>query len=96
MADHIDHAVDLVGVEHVGLGSDFVGVFALPEGLQDASGYPNLVAELLRRDCTEAEIAHPLEENVLRVWSEVEAAAERLQEDAQFLPGRSLRTRGNG
>jgi len=79
VADHIDHAVDLVGVEHVGLGSDFDGVFALPEGLQDASGYPNLVAELLRRDYTEDEIAQILGENVLRVWSEVEATAERLQ-----------------
>jgi membrane dipeptidase len=80
VADHIDHAVDLVGVDHVGLGSDFDGVFALPAGLQDASGYPNLVAELLRRDYTEAEIAQMLGENVLRVWSEVEATAERLQD----------------
>lgn len=47
--DHIDHAVDLVGVDHVGLGSDFDGVFAPAQGLQDASGYPTLVAELLRR-----------------------------------------------
>ncbi len=81
VADHIDHAVDLVGVEHVGLGSDFDGVFALPEGLQDASGYPNLVAELLRRGYTDDEIAQVLGENVLRVWTEVEATAERLQRD---------------
>lgn len=82
VADHIDHAVDLVGVEHVGLGSDFDGVFALPEGLQDASGYPNLVAELLRRGYTDDEIEKILGENVLRVWSEVEATAERLQNDS--------------
>ncbi len=80
VADHIDHAVDLVGVEHVGLGSDFDGVFALPEGLQDVSGYPNLVAELLRRGYTEDEIAKILGENVLRVWSEVETTAEHLQD----------------
>jgi membrane dipeptidase len=78
VADHVDHAVDLVGVEHVGLGSDFDGVFALPEGLQDASGYPNLVAELLRRGYTDDEIQKILGENVLRVWSEVEATAQRL------------------
>jgi Zn-dependent dipeptidase, microsomal dipeptidase homolog len=78
VADHIDHAVDLVGVEHVGLGSDFDGVFALPKGLQDASDYPNLVAELLRRGYTEDETAQLLGENVLRVWAEVEATAERL------------------
>ena len=80
VADHIDHAVDLVGVEHVGLGSDFDGVFALPMGLQDASGYPNLVAELLRRGYTEDEIAKILGENILRVWDEVETTAERLQQ----------------
>ena len=82
MADHIDHAVDLVGVEHVGLGSDFDGVFALPEGLQDASGYPNLVAELIERGYTDAEIEKILGENVLRVWSEVEATAQRLQSES--------------
>lgn len=78
VADHIDHAVDLVGVEHVGLGSDFDGVFALPEGLQDASGYPNLVVELLDRGYSDEDIQKILGENVLRVWSEVEATAERL------------------
>lgn len=75
VADHIDHVVDLVGVDHVGLGSDFDGVFALPEGLQDASGYPNLVAELLRRGYTENEIEKILGENVLRVWETVEEGA---------------------
>jgi membrane dipeptidase len=81
VADHIDHAVELVGVDHVGLGSDFDGVFALPEGLQDASGYPKLVAELLDRGYTEAEIKQILGQNVMRVWSEVEATARRLQND---------------
>ncbi len=56
VADHIDHVVQLVGVDHVGLGSDFDGVFALPEGLQDVSMYPNLVAELLRRGYSEEDI----------------------------------------
>ena len=80
VADHIDHAVDLVGPEHVGLGSDFDGVFALPEGLQDASGYPALVAALLRRGYTDTDLQQILGENVLRVWAEVEATAERLRE----------------
>jgi membrane dipeptidase len=82
VADHIDHAVDLVGVEHVGLGSDFDGVFALPEGLQDASGYPSLVAELLRRGYSEEQLRMILGENILRVWAEVEATAERLRQDS--------------
>ncbi len=80
VADHIDHAVDLVGTEHVGLGSDFDGVFALPEGLQDASGYPALVAELLRRGYSDQEIQQILGENLLRVWTEVEAVAKRYSE----------------
>jgi membrane dipeptidase len=82
VADHIDHAVELVGVEHVGLGSDFDGVFALPDGLQDASGYPALVAELIERGYTDDEIRKILGENVLRVWSEVETAAQRLQDES--------------
>jgi membrane dipeptidase len=75
VADHIDHVVDLVGVEHVGLGSDYDGVFALPEGLLDVAGYPNLVAELLRRGYTEDEIAGILGANAMRVWTEVEQVA---------------------
>lgn len=82
VADHIDHAVELVGVDHVGLGSDFDGVFALPEGLQDASGYPNLVAELLRREYSENEIQKILGGNILRVWEEVEQVASPLEEPA--------------
>ncbi len=81
VADHIDHTVDLVGVEHVGLGSDFDGVFALPEGLQDPSGYPNLVAELLRRGYTDEEIQKILGENVLRVWEEVEQVAQKRENE---------------
>jgi membrane dipeptidase len=80
VADHIDHVVDLVGVEHVGLGSDYDGVFGLPEGLQDASTYPNLIAELLRRGYSDDDIAKILGGNVLRVWSEVEATAQRMQD----------------
>ncbi|WP_423815757.1 dipeptidase [Rhodothermus profundi] len=80
VADHIDHVVQLVGVDHVGLGSDFDGVFALPEGLQDVSMYPNLVAELLRRGYSEADIEKILGGNLLRVWETVEAVAAELQQ----------------
>ncbi len=79
VADHIDHVVELVGVEHVGLGSDFDGVFALPEGLQDVSMYPNLVEELLRRGYSEADVRLILGENALRVWEEAERVAARMQ-----------------
>ncbi len=82
VADHIDHVVQLVGIDHVGIGSDFDGVFALPEGLQDVSMYPNLVAELLRRGYSEADIEKILGGNLLRLWETVETIATQLQQSA--------------
>jgi len=76
VADHIDHVVKLVGVEHVGIGSDYDGVGdSLPTGLKDVSTYPNLVAELLRRGYSEKDIALILGGNLMRVWAAVERAA---------------------
>ena len=76
--DHFDHVIKLVGIDHVGIGSDFDGVGdSLPVGLKDVSGYPNLVAEFLRRGYTEADIAKILGGNLLRVWTEVEAYASK-------------------
>ena len=75
VADHIDHVVELVGIDHVGLGSDFDGVFALPAGLQDVSEYPNLVYELLQRGYSDEDIEKILSGNVLRVWEAVESVA---------------------
>jgi membrane dipeptidase len=72
VADHIDRAVDLAGIDHVGLGSDYDGVFSLPENLQDVSTYPNLIAELLRRDYSDSDIQKILGGNALRVWREQE------------------------
>ena len=80
VADHIDHVVDLVGVDHVGLGSDFDGVGdSLPVGLEDVSKYPGLLAELVRRGYSDTDLAKIAGENLLRVWSEVERVAARLQ-----------------
>lgn len=74
VADHIDHVVSLAGVDHVGLGSDFDGVGdSLPDGLKDVSMYPNLIAELLARGYTDADIEKICSGNVLRVWQAVEA-----------------------
>lgn len=72
---HINHVRDLVGPEHIGLGSDYDGVFALPAGLQDVSTYPALIAALLEEGYSEAEIRGILGENLLRVWSDVERIA---------------------
>jgi len=80
VADHIDHVVDLVGVEHVGLGSDYDGVGpTLPEGLKDVSEYPNLIAELLERGYTEEEIQKICSGNIFRVWNEVIEVANNMQ-----------------
>jgi membrane dipeptidase len=72
VVDHIDHVVKLVGVDYVGFGSDFDGVYFVPEGLEDVSKYPNLIFELLRRDYNQVEIEKICSGNFLRVWKEVE------------------------
>ncbi|WP_375206840.1 dipeptidase [Hyphococcus sp.] len=76
--DHIDRAVELAGIDHVGLGSDYDGVGdTLPVGLKDASSYPVLIDGLLARDYDEAAIEKILGANALRVWEEVEAARKK-------------------
>lgn len=76
VADHIDHVAKLAGVDHVGIGSDFDGVGdSLPKGLKSVADYPNLVAELMRRDYSEADIRKILGGNLMRVWRAVEQAA---------------------
>jgi len=78
VVDHFDHVIKLVGVDFVGIGSDFDGVGdSLPVGLKDVSEYPNLVAEFLRRGYTESDIVKILGGNLLRVWAEVEAYAQQ-------------------
>ncbi|HEV2082102.1 MAG TPA: dipeptidase [Brevundimonas sp.] len=77
VADHIDHVRRVAGVDHVGLGGDFDGVSALPEGLGGVETYPALIAELYRRGWTDADVRKLLGENVLRVMREVEAVAGR-------------------
>jgi len=69
-----------VGIDHVGIGSDFDGVTWLPLGLEDASKLPNLIAELLWRGYGEQDIRKILSGNLMRVWSEVERYAAVLQE----------------
>lgn len=75
--DHIDHVKELIGVEHIGIGSDYDGVGdSLPVGLKDVSDYPNLVQGLLDRGYSEKEIQMILGENLMRVWKSVEDYAE--------------------
>ncbi|KAI3334850.1 dipeptidase [Ustulina deusta] len=79
VADHITYIGDLIGYDHVGLGSDFNGIQSTPEGLDDVSKYPDLFAELLRRGVSDADAAKIAGGNILRVWADVEKVAAKLQ-----------------
>ncbi|WP_192348106.1 dipeptidase [Algoriphagus sp. Y33] len=73
VADHIDYVKNLVGIDYIGLGSDFDGVGdSLPTGLKDVSMFPNLIAELLKRGYTRDDIEKICYKNVFRVWNAVE------------------------
>jgi membrane dipeptidase len=77
---HIDHVVKLVGIDYVGIGSDFDGVGdSLPVGLEDVSKYPNLIYGLLNIGYSDEDIKKICGENLLRVWARVEKAAIGLQ-----------------
>lgn len=74
--DQIDYGVKLVGIDHVGLGSDFDGVDgALPDGLKTVADYPNLIAGLQARGYRDADLRKLLGGNLLRLWRAVEAEA---------------------
>ncbi len=79
VADHIDHARQLAGIDHIGIGSDFDGIAHGPAGLEDVSTYPNLFAELLRRGYSEADLKKIAGQNLLRAMQQMEQAAQRLQ-----------------
>lgn len=71
IVDHVEHIVQLVGPDHVGLGSDFDGIDSTPRGLEDVSKLPRLTEAMLRRGFSEAHIRKILGENFLRVFREV-------------------------
>src|SRR5690606_14990719 len=76
--DQIDHGVKLLGVDHVGIGSDFDGVGGeLADGLRTVADFPNLVAGLQSRGYSDDDIRKILGGNLLRAWREIEAGAQR-------------------
>ncbi len=82
VADHIDHVVNLVGVDYVAFGSDYDGVGdSLPKGMKDVSTYPNLIFELLKRGYTPEDIEKICYKNTFRVWRKVQEVAQELQSD---------------
>jgi membrane dipeptidase len=76
--EHIDHAVKLVGPDHVGLGSDFDGA-TMPQGMDDVTYLPRITAALLQKGYKEKDIEKILGGNLLRVMEEVERTSQRLQ-----------------
>ncbi len=77
--DHIEHVMRVAGPTHVGIGADLGSLEIHPVGLEDVSRFPNVVAELLRRGHSEAEVKLIMGGNLLRVMRETEAVARRLQ-----------------
>ncbi|HIE23705.1 MAG TPA: membrane dipeptidase [Candidatus Korarchaeota archaeon] len=71
VVDHMEHIINLVGIDHVGLGSDFDGISSTPVGLEDVSKMPNITIELVSRGYGREEIRKILGENHLRVFSRV-------------------------
>jgi membrane dipeptidase len=78
VADHVDHVRKVAGADHVGLGGDFDGNDSWPEGLSDVSGYPRLLAELVRRGWTDEDLGKLASGNVLRAMRQAEQVARRL------------------
>jgi len=85
VADHIDHVRRVAGINHVGLGGDFDGVDSLPLGLEGVETYPALLAELMRRGWSEADIRKLAGENMLRVMRAVEAVARARRDERPLL-----------
>jgi membrane dipeptidase len=75
VVDHIEHIIKVAGIDHVGLGSDFDGITAVPKQLEDVSCYPNITQELLNRGYDKEEIHKVLGGNLLRVFRKVEEIA---------------------
>lgn len=79
VADHLDHMREVAGVDHLGIGGDYDGTAFTPDGLSDVSGYPNLVAELLERGWSSADLAKLTWQNAVRVLGAAEDVAHGLQ-----------------
>jgi membrane dipeptidase len=78
VVDHIDHLVRVAGIDHVGLGSDFDGIDAVPDQLEDVATYPRITQELLNRGYSEQDVRKILGENVLRALQGAEAVSNPL------------------
>ncbi|CAM5463078.1 dipeptidase [Streptomyces avidinii] len=75
VADHLDHMREVAGADHIGIGGDYDGTAFTPSGLDDVAGYPNLIAELLSRGWSKADLAKLTWSNAVRVLRDAEAVA---------------------
>ena len=78
VARHVKYIGDMIGYDHVGLGSDFDGIFETPKGLGDVSKFPDLVRELLDMGVTDESVAKLVGRNVLRVWKDADAVSSEM------------------
>ncbi len=78
VADHLDHMREVAGIDHIGIGGDYDGTAFLPDGLESVAGYPRLVAELLARSWSAADVAKLTWHNAVRVLGDAEAVARDL------------------
>ncbi|KAL5117220.1 hypothetical protein ACEQ8H_004909 [Pleosporales sp. CAS-2024a] len=76
---HIMHIGELIGYDHVGIGTDYDGIEETPKGLEDVSKFPDLIAELLRQGVRDEDVAKVAGRNLLRVWAEADRVAAELQ-----------------
>jgi len=79
VADHIEHIRQVAGIDCVGIGSDFDGITEVPVGMEDVSKFPDLIAELLRRGWTDADVKKVAGLNTLRVMREAERVAAEMR-----------------
>ncbi|MFZ3594967.1 dipeptidase [Streptomyces sp. BH104] len=79
VADHLDHMREVAGIDHIGIGGDYDGTAFTPDGLDDVSGYPNLIAELLDRGWSRADLSQLTWRNAVRVLGDAESVASDLR-----------------
>ncbi len=80
-ADHIDHIRKVAGIDHIGIGADYEGFRGPPEGLEDVTCYPALLAELMRRGYSKEDIKKVAGMNVLRALKQAEKVSEKLRRE---------------
>lgn len=85
LIEHLEHAIAVAGIDHVGLGSDFDGVPCVPKGLDDVTGLPRITYWLLQRGVDEAGVRKVLGENLLRVFAAVEQVSQSLRWEQPYM-----------